>query len=252
MVTATGRQSLYSTWQLSLENIKKNDPSVKLLHLWAFFDREDLWFELLREGRAEAPEWFRTLTEDELSFTRAVRVLLDHGIVDKGSKSNDTEESGGYSMHSCVHSWTLHVLNRSWNSEMFALAEVCITSYQLRHDLTKEFARLERDPGRIDGDSEYQTRWERREKQLDLVELQAGWNSWRATPHLIRQLDVIIYHDMTPSIRSWVHDRVERSKRLIWTQFLHRDTLNLSERNEDIMKKVLTAAALYKLKPALN
>src|SRR4051794_28151998 len=45
-------RQLYSTWQLSLDHIKQqqNELSVKLLQLWAYFDNQDLWLELLREG----------------------------------------------------------------------------------------------------------------------------------------------------------------------------------------------------------
>lgn len=43
-------RQLYSTWQLSLDHIKQqNETSSKLLQLWAYFDNQDLWFDLLRE-----------------------------------------------------------------------------------------------------------------------------------------------------------------------------------------------------------
>jgi hypothetical protein len=41
-------RQLYSTWQLSLDHIKQqSELSAKLLELWAYFDNQDLWFELL-------------------------------------------------------------------------------------------------------------------------------------------------------------------------------------------------------------
>jgi hypothetical protein len=111
---------LYSTWQLLFDHIKRqNGLSTKLLQLWAYFNSQDLWFELLRERSAGGPEWLSQLTEDKLSFNQAVRVLCDHGLaeVDKPSEKNMTELRG-YSMHSCVHSWTTHVLNKELNAEM--------------------------------------------------------------------------------------------------------------------------------------
>src|SRR6195952_5477830 len=76
-------RQLYSTWQLSLEHIQQqNQLSAKLLQLWAYFDNQDLWFELVREGRTGGPEWLRQLTEDELSFNQAVRVLCDYGLAE--------------------------------------------------------------------------------------------------------------------------------------------------------------------------
>ena len=88
---------------------------------------QDLWFELLREGSSDRPERFCQLPSDELSFNKAVRVLCDYGLVevDKSSERSDVE-SKGYGMHSCVHSWTEHVVNIEWDSEMAGLALKCV------------------------------------------------------------------------------------------------------------------------------
>jgi hypothetical protein len=106
-------RALYSTWQLSFDYIKRqNELSAKLLQLWAYFDSQDLWFELLREGSSNGPEWLSRLTEDELNFNQAVRVLCDYGLADVDkAEENNMIESKGYNMHSCVHSWTIYVLN---------------------------------------------------------------------------------------------------------------------------------------------
>jgi hypothetical protein len=42
--------------------------SAKLLLLWAYFENEDIWCELLRHGDSSDPEWVSQLTEDEPSF----------------------------------------------------------------------------------------------------------------------------------------------------------------------------------------
>ena len=38
-------------------------------------------------------------------------------------------ESRGYSMHSYVHSWTIHVLNQEWEAEMAMIAFECVGSH---------------------------------------------------------------------------------------------------------------------------
>jgi hypothetical protein len=98
-------RQLYSTWQLSLDyNEQQSKISSKLLQLWAYFDNQDLWFELLRDGRTGGPQWLCQLTEDELSFTKAVRVLCNYGLIEVDKSSEGTVvESQGYGMHSCVH-----------------------------------------------------------------------------------------------------------------------------------------------------
>src|ERR1700722_10338838 len=59
-------RSMYTTWQLSLDQVQRqNRLSAKLLKLWAYFDRQDVWFELLRHGGSTEHDWIRALTKDE-------------------------------------------------------------------------------------------------------------------------------------------------------------------------------------------
>ena len=116
-------RALYSTWQLSFDHIKRrNELSAKLLRLWAYFDNQDIWFELLQHSDSEDPEWIRELTEDELIFNGAVRVLSDHGLVEVDTSTQERTESRGYSIHSCVHSWMVYVLNQEWDYDLARLA----------------------------------------------------------------------------------------------------------------------------------
>ncbi|KAN0072316.1 hypothetical protein V8E54_009245 [Elaphomyces granulatus] len=116
-------RTLYSTWQLSFDHVKqRNELSAKLLQLWAYFDNQDIWFELLRHGNSKDPLWIRELTKDELSFNEAVRVLSDHGLVEVDMSSQELTESRGYSIHGCVHSWTIYVLNQEWDYDLAKLA----------------------------------------------------------------------------------------------------------------------------------
>lgn len=86
-----------------------------------------MWFELLQECQRESLDWFLELTEDQLSFDEAVRVLCDHALVEVDATLLDKRvESQGYSMHSCVHSWTVHVVNQEWDAEIGGLALECV------------------------------------------------------------------------------------------------------------------------------
>lgn len=128
-------RQLYSTWQLSLDHIKQqSEISSELLRLWACFDNQDLWFELLREGRAGGPQWLCQLTEDQLSFNEAVRVLCDYGLIDVDkSPERYIVEFQGYGMHSCVHSWTVHVVNQECDSKMAGVALECVGRHVLEN-----------------------------------------------------------------------------------------------------------------------
>ncbi|PQE14281.1 hypothetical protein CJF31_00006831 [Rutstroemia sp. NJR-2017a BVV2] len=116
-------RTLHSTWQISFDHIEQRNPlSAKLLRLWAYFDNQDLWFELLQHSSSEDPEWVQELTADELSFHDAIRVLSNHGLVEVATSSVDSIESKGYSIHACVHSWTIHILNQDWDFDLAGLA----------------------------------------------------------------------------------------------------------------------------------
>jgi tetratricopeptide (TPR) repeat protein len=121
-------QTLYTTWSISLNNVKQqNSLAVNLLQLWAYFDNQDVWLQLLQEGRNSGIKWFCDLTRDRLMFNKAIRVLCDHALVEADSTAQDNSaESRGYSMHSCVHSWTVHVLNQEWDANMASLALNCV------------------------------------------------------------------------------------------------------------------------------
>ncbi|RII06805.1 hypothetical protein CUC08_Gglean008882 [Alternaria sp. MG1] len=65
-------RALYSTWNISLNHVKQQSSlAAKLLQLWAYFDNQDVWLQLLQEGRGNAPEWFCELTRDRLVFNKA-------------------------------------------------------------------------------------------------------------------------------------------------------------------------------------
>jgi tetratricopeptide (TPR) repeat protein len=121
-------RALYSTWDISLDRVKQQSSlAFKLLQLWAYFDNQDVWFELLQECQQDSPEWFSQLTEDQLSFDEAVRVLCEHALIEADvTFQDDSEESLGYSMHSCVHSWANHVVNEDWDVNIAKLVLNCV------------------------------------------------------------------------------------------------------------------------------
>ncbi|PQE29295.1 hypothetical protein CJF30_00004368 [Rutstroemia sp. NJR-2017a BBW] len=123
-------RTLYSTWQISYDHVKQqNDLSAKLLCFWAYFDSQDLWFELLQHSDSNDPDWVRELTKDEVSFHQAVRVLSSHGLVEVDTSSQDLTELRRYSIHGCVHSWIIHVLNQAWDHGFARLALKFISSH---------------------------------------------------------------------------------------------------------------------------
>ncbi|KAI1822903.1 hypothetical protein F4861DRAFT_540518 [Xylaria intraflava] len=134
-------RAMYSIWNISYTHIKHLNPaSAKLLDLWAYFDNEDLWFELLFDwaswdGRSEDGQYLDGVADDKITFDAAVRLLCDYGLVEPATSINSGTESQGYSMHECVHSWSQHVLNAGRDKPRMArLATVCVAKNVLSHD----------------------------------------------------------------------------------------------------------------------
>ena len=128
-LTSYEDRSLYTTWQITFDQIQQINPaSATLLKLWAYFDKQDVWFELLRHATSTDDESIPKLVEDELNFTDAVKLLCSYGLVDADRPLQQQFGSGGYSMHSCVHSWTVFVLNKQWDEGLARLALTCVAS----------------------------------------------------------------------------------------------------------------------------
>ncbi|KAL9084626.1 MAG: hypothetical protein Q9165_007981 [Trypethelium subeluteriae] len=136
-------RSLHTTWQLSLDQIEQqNMLSARLLKLWAYFDRQDVWFELLQHGHSANHDWMQLLIEDKISFNAAVRMLCNYGLVDADASLHEVG-SGGYSMHSCVYSWTVSVLNKDWDESLARLALTC-TASEVPHNNDNKWWLLQR------------------------------------------------------------------------------------------------------------
>ncbi|EXL39973.1 hypothetical protein FOCG_17423 [Fusarium oxysporum f. sp. radicis-lycopersici 26381] len=99
-------RAMYSTWNISYLNIEKqNKSSAMLLKLWAYFDHDDLWRDLLYGAGELAPPWLQALTE-KLTFIESIRLLCDHGLVEANPSTNENgAESPGYSVHGLMWIW---------------------------------------------------------------------------------------------------------------------------------------------------
>ncbi|XEU97663.1 hypothetical protein FSHL1_002949 [Fusarium sambucinum] len=122
-------RAMFSTWNISYENVEKlNQSSAMLLKLWAYFDHEDLWYELLSDAKKRTPPWLQVLT-DKLTFVKSMRLLCDHGLVEANTVFGENETgSPGYSVHGCVHAWMIDVLHKKTDRDMVRIAATCVAS----------------------------------------------------------------------------------------------------------------------------
>ncbi|KAJ5458800.1 hypothetical protein N7530_010744 [Penicillium desertorum] len=102
-------RTLYTTWDLSYARLEIDDSdAAKLLKLLAYFGNQCLWYELFHDGLTEeSPEWLRDLFTDDLSFKDVMRTLTEYYFLEVHLASET------WSMHNCVHDWTLGALNKN-------------------------------------------------------------------------------------------------------------------------------------------
>ena len=56
-------------------------------------------------------------------------MLCDHGLVGVDTPLQELIELRGYSIHGCVHLWTIHVLNREWDYDLARVAVEFVGSH---------------------------------------------------------------------------------------------------------------------------
>ena len=118
-------RTLYSTWNLSLKQVQDQDPeAADLLRLMAYLSNQDLWYELFQEGAESGPAWLQDVVKNKSRFNRAITKLQEYSLLKVGA--------GTYSLHTCVHDWTLEYLNRGFDAEFCLLAIHCIAQ-NVRH-----------------------------------------------------------------------------------------------------------------------
>jgi tetratricopeptide (TPR) repeat protein len=118
-------RTLYTTWDLSFTRIKQqNAQAAQLLSFLAYLDHRDIWYDLFCGYHGtNAPAWFTQLTHDEYSFEKAMRTLVRYCLAEAHY------QAGSYSLHVCVHDWTLDGLNRDIKGIHYWLAFDCVASH---------------------------------------------------------------------------------------------------------------------------
>ena len=86
----------------------------------AYLDNQDLWYELFQTRTGDVPGWWSELLESRARFTRAVLKLRDYSLIEV--------YEGRYSLHTCVHDWTLECLNQPFDEERCGMAIRCVAA----------------------------------------------------------------------------------------------------------------------------
>lgn len=118
-------RTLFSTWNMSLEQVRKqNSAAAHLMAFLAYFGNSGLDYELFRTARDKGykhrANWLEALTESKSVFNKAMALLQNYSLVEYSPQ--------GYSLHTCVHDWTLQTLNEKLDPERYWDAMICVAS----------------------------------------------------------------------------------------------------------------------------
>jgi len=117
-------RTLYTTWDLSYTRLESNDPDAgRLLRLLAYFDNQNLWYELFYAGiSGDPPAWLHEVVADDVNFDGAMGTLTKHCFLEVQTATKS------WTMHTCVHDWTLASLNKVIDGREYWYAFDCIAA----------------------------------------------------------------------------------------------------------------------------
>lgn len=112
-------RTFYTTWNISYDNLRSDEAEV--LKLLAYFNNQGLRYELFYDGLTDSPpSRLRELISDDVSFHNIMRVLTESSFLEIDI------ESASWSMHRCIHDWTLAVLNSTVNQQYYWFSFGCV------------------------------------------------------------------------------------------------------------------------------
>ncbi|KAL4786920.1 hypothetical protein BJX76DRAFT_345944 [Aspergillus varians] len=132
--------NIVQTWIITYKEIQKRDPTAaKLLLLLAFFDNQDIWYELIQNGLhySNPPPWFKAAVSSKLVFKTKIKALVEFSLVEI------KQQEGSYTLHPVVQDWCYHIA--AFNDLTNQLQELAFISvgYTVPSWDTRDYARLE-------------------------------------------------------------------------------------------------------------
>jgi tetratricopeptide (TPR) repeat protein len=132
--------NIVQTWIITYKEIQERDPTAaKLLLLLAFFDNQDIWYELIQKGlhHLNPPQWFETAVSSKLVFKTKLKALVEFSLVEI------KQQEGSYTLHPVVQDWCYHIA--ASNNLINQLQELAFISvgYMVPSQDTRDYARLE-------------------------------------------------------------------------------------------------------------
>ncbi|KAL3435052.1 hypothetical protein BDV09DRAFT_185326 [Aspergillus tetrazonus] len=132
--------NIVQTWTITYKEVQKRDPTAaKLLLLLAFFDNQDIWYELIQNGLdySNSPPWFEAAVSSKLVFKTKMKALVEFSLVEI------KQREGSYTLHPMVQDWCYHIAaSNDITNQLQELAFISV-GYTVPSQDTRDYARLE-------------------------------------------------------------------------------------------------------------
>ncbi|KAL4972232.1 hypothetical protein BDW66DRAFT_164314 [Aspergillus desertorum] len=132
--------NIVQTWIITYKEIQKRDSTAaKLLLLLAFFDNQDIWYELIQTGLdySNPPPWFKAAVSSKLVFRTKIKALVEFSLVEI------KQQEGSYTLHPVVQDWCYHIAaSNDLTNQLQELAFISV-GYTVPSQDTRDYARLE-------------------------------------------------------------------------------------------------------------
>ncbi|KAJ5161906.1 TPR repeat protein [Penicillium capsulatum] len=123
-----GDRTLYTTWRVSYSHLKRNEPNAaEMLKLLAYFDNQSFSHETFYRVNS-CPKWLDEWIKHPVKFRALTVVLADYNFLDVHPMGKS------WSMHNCVHDWTLAALNQRIDEGYYWYSFDCLDATLDRSD----------------------------------------------------------------------------------------------------------------------
>ncbi|KAL3436907.1 nucleoside phosphorylase domain-containing protein [Aspergillus tetrazonus] len=132
--------NIIQTWIITYKEIQKHDTTAaKLLLLLAFFDNQDIWYELIRNrlDYSNPPPWFEAAVSSKLVFKTKIKALVEFSLVEL------KQQEGSYTLHPVLQDWCYYIAaSNNLTTQLQELALISV-GYTVPSQDTRDYARLE-------------------------------------------------------------------------------------------------------------
>jgi tetratricopeptide (TPR) repeat protein len=128
---------------ISYHEIENRDAkAAKLLLLFAYFDNQVIWYELVKNASnsSDVPNWLERAISSGLAFKFCVKTLIAFSLLET------KQQEGSYAMHPVVQDWCVHIASTDKNVKPLQLAELVLVSvgHSVPNISERDYTELER------------------------------------------------------------------------------------------------------------